>query len=477
MLLSHFAYSLLFVSFLLITQAPNNGFAQDNASGAKQDPNASLVNEPVFNGKVWIYEAGDPARQTIVLVHGIGNEGATCFDCLMGELTNRYHVVTFDLPGFGRSEKGNKLYSPAKYSRFLNWVTDRYSVGKIILTGHSMGGALSLKFASDHPEKVEKLILMDVAGVLHWGAISEFMVKITPPQLSAPFLPDKIVTMLTSPFTGLNDVSASFIYETGSESAADGLRLVLNNDLTRKMFFRKDASKIAGMALVLENYTSVLNSIRMSAKPTCILWGENDKTTPRRTAHLLHYKIPGSTLRIIPDTGHSPMFDNPDLFREYFFEALDSSNENIPSALPEMSNSTLKCMNQNNRTYSGGYHSIMIANCKNITLKNIAVKDITISNSEVTIENANIAGGSNAITVSGSKLIVTGAKIEGYTAILTAASRLDLAGVSLKGKRFAVAKNPDDEDSTALFSVCEVTSPYHRGSLHGIWPITLDDPI
>lgn len=446
---------------------------QSISSAVSPSNSPDYAMEPVFNSRIYIRDSGHRSNETIVLVHGIGPEASTCFDGLLEELTNRYHVITFDLPGFGRSSGGNHLYSPDRFADFLKWVVDTRSGGRVILAGHSLGGALALKYAARYPESVSQLILVDVAGILHWTGISKFMVEISPVRLSAPMIPGGFTTFLDGPVESANDFSASLIYQTKTRETARTMRGILNNALSRKLLFGGDASKIAAMSLILEDFTDVLSQIR---SPCRILWGELDTTTPLRTARLLHYSIAGSTLRVIPDSGHSPMFDNPQQFNDYFLEALLPDREFSRPPFSFRTNATLECVGANNRTYSGIYGTILIENSINITLEDITADRIVIRNSEVTMENARVESETTAMEISGSKLTVTGARISGQTAILTENSRLDLAGVRLKGARYAVTSPSTNSVSPVLFSVCQTESPLLRSSLHGIWAIGRNNP-
>ena len=92
-------------------------------------------------------------------------------------LAKNYHVLTFDLPGFGDSGKEVADYSPRKYAKFIDYIAKRYAHGKVILVGHSMGGAISIRYSEMYQDNIEKLVLVDVAGVLHRMAYSRELMK------------------------------------------------------------------------------------------------------------------------------------------------------------------------------------------------------------------------------------------------------------------------------------------------------------
>jgi pimeloyl-ACP methyl ester carboxylesterase len=107
---------------------------------------------------------GPEDGQPIILSHGWG-PNSTVWYYAKRQLSDRFRVIVWDLPGLGKSSKPkNKDYSLEKYARDLEAVVDL--VGKpVILLGHSMGGMLILTFCRLFPEqlgsRVAGLILVD----------------------------------------------------------------------------------------------------------------------------------------------------------------------------------------------------------------------------------------------------------------------------------------------------------------------------
>ena len=135
------------------------------------------IKEPIFNGSVCIYQANKSADKTIVLVHGLNGSALRDWQYQISSLAKQYHILTFDLPGFGNSDKEVAYYSPRLYAKFINYIVNRYAHGNIILIGHSMGSAISLRYSKMFPQKLEKLVLFDVAGVLYRMAYSRLLMK------------------------------------------------------------------------------------------------------------------------------------------------------------------------------------------------------------------------------------------------------------------------------------------------------------
>src|SRR5258706_9197023 len=150
--------------------------ADADAAAWMEVPGASaeLVPEPDLGGRVMLYRAGRRDGPPVVLVHGLGQNGARDWSRLIPALADGYAVYALDLPGFGQSDKGNRLYSPASFARAIENVIGPRVGGRFTLIGHSMGGAVSLAYAAAYPERIQRLILVDMAGVLHRARFPEF---------------------------------------------------------------------------------------------------------------------------------------------------------------------------------------------------------------------------------------------------------------------------------------------------------------
>jgi pimeloyl-ACP methyl ester carboxylesterase len=105
---------------------------------------------------------GSDGGPTVVLVHGLGGSHLN-WDLLAPLLTPHARVLALDLPGFGRSEPGDRRATVhanvAVLDRFLAALTDE----PVILVGNSMGGMVSILATARAPERVRGLVLLDAA--------------------------------------------------------------------------------------------------------------------------------------------------------------------------------------------------------------------------------------------------------------------------------------------------------------------------
>ena len=137
----------------------------------------------------------------LLLMHGL-TANAHAFDGFIGAGLNRhFHLYTVDLRGRGLSDKPESGYTMAAHAEDIAGLLDQLSEGRILLGGHSFGALLSIFIASNYPERVEKLILIDAAARMHpnvkelvgpsmlrlgkrWPSFEDYLEKIK----SAPFL-------------------------------------------------------------------------------------------------------------------------------------------------------------------------------------------------------------------------------------------------------------------------------------------------
>lgn len=121
-----------------------------NTNKALNDPYISYIDE----GK---------GEYTLVLVHGLAsNAGFWRYN--IPELSKHFRVVAVDLPGYGKSQKGNYSYSLSFYAETIKKLIDELQLKNVVLVGHSMGGQIAIIFALKYPDMLSKLVLAAPAG-------------------------------------------------------------------------------------------------------------------------------------------------------------------------------------------------------------------------------------------------------------------------------------------------------------------------
>lgn len=174
----------------------------------------------------------------------------------------------------------DKAWKLENYIQWLKNITNKEK-GKVILIGQSNGGRISLAFTDLFPQKVEKLILIDSAGIYH----NEIPIRL------------KRIIFKTIAKIGKKITSAKIMKDLLYKFARESDYKDLNENARRTM-----------INLTSVDLKYILPNIQI---PTLIIWGENDKTTPLSDGILMNSLIKNSKLKVIKGAGHSPHHTNP----------------------------------------------------------------------------------------------------------------------------------------------------------------------
>ena len=103
--------------------------------------------------------------KTILCVHGL-TANCRCWDGIASALTPQHRVLAIDLRGRGLSGKPSSGYSITHHCQDIRCLLEDLGLKRVVLMGHSLGAVVSLAYSAQHPEQVERLILVDGAGKL-----------------------------------------------------------------------------------------------------------------------------------------------------------------------------------------------------------------------------------------------------------------------------------------------------------------------
>jgi len=234
--------------------------------------------------------AFDPARPTIVLVHGALNDHSVWL-AQSGALAGAgYAVLAPDLPGHGRSS-GPALASVEALADWLLALLDAAGAGRAMLAGHSMGSLIVLEAAQRAPQRVTALALL--------GAT--YPMRVADPLLASA-LADEGAAI---------DMVVAWSHSPSSDPAiADGARALM----------RRLAAGSAGHLLhsdlaACNAYANGAAAAAAIACPTVLVMGSMDKMTPPRSAGVLTGAMPHATV-VKVDAGHAMMAEAPAAVRD-----------------------------------------------------------------------------------------------------------------------------------------------------------------
>jgi pimeloyl-ACP methyl ester carboxylesterase len=226
--------------------------------------------------------------KAIVLLHGF-DSSCLEFRRLVPELALHHRVWALDMLGFGFSDRPEDLQvSPAKICEHLYGFWQAQVKEPMVLVGASMGGAAAIEFALAHPEAVERLVLLDSAGLTRGPNLSKLLIKPLG-NLATGFLrrPDVRIKVSQRAYQDQNWV-------TEDANLCASLHLLMPNWSGALITFTRSGGYYLG------------DRVTQVTVPTLILWGRQDRILGTQDAARFEAAIAGSQLQWIDDCGHVP---------------------------------------------------------------------------------------------------------------------------------------------------------------------------
>ncbi len=233
--------------------------------------------------------------ETIVLIHGFGADKDN-FTRVSAYLTDRYHVVIPDLPGFGDSTRlMDANYEIAAQVERLHGILQAMDIKRFHMGGSSMGGAITIAYAASYPAEVSSLWLLAPGGVA--GAVdSELFAEYrkTGKSLLIASKPEEFATVMDIATEKEPWAPYSVKHVLAHRAAAD-------YELHKRIFDQLGSQADTG-----------INAAAAKVKaPTLIVWGEKDRALHVSGAGILQKIIPHSELIVREGIGHLPMLEEP----------------------------------------------------------------------------------------------------------------------------------------------------------------------
>ncbi|QQK80123.1 alpha/beta hydrolase [Salicibibacter cibi] len=233
----------------------------------------------------------DAPPRLFVLIHGFLSS-AYSFQALIPELCFYGEVVTFDLPGFGKSKKTLQYrYSYAQYALTVNAIIKPYVTEKteVIPVGHSMGGQIALRLPKIMLRPPKKIVLLASSGSI---ARLPFWLRTT---TYFPFFSTLLRRYIRK--HDVRNILHEVIYD--SSIITDGHVSAYEEPLREKAMYQALAKFIRHREGDLT--TAELADIHV---PVLLLWGEADSIVPLKVGEKLVSALPCATLSVYPKTGH-----------------------------------------------------------------------------------------------------------------------------------------------------------------------------
>ena len=222
--------------------------------------------------------AGPRAEIPLVLVHGLGGRGEDWSGLIPTLAAQGFHVYVPDLLGYGRTTKPDADYSIALQEKLVVDFMGAVGVPRAEVAGWSMGGWVAMKIAVEHPAMVERLVVMDSAGIYF---PAEFDATLFTPTDAAGV--SRLLAMLTpvpKPVPGF------------------AVRAVLRRLKANAWVLQRSVSSMEGGRDLLDF------RLQDVTQPTLIVWGKQDTLIPLSSGELMRRRIKESNLLVVDGCGH-----------------------------------------------------------------------------------------------------------------------------------------------------------------------------
>lgn len=261
----------------------------------------SLCSQPIETS----YVCGGEGNPPILLLHGF-DSSVLEFRRLLPLLAQSHQTWAVDLLGFGFGDRVSSLtFSPGEIAVHLQAFWQQVIQRPAILVGASMGGAVAISLTLKYPEMVDKLVLLDSAGLAKPPKIGKLMF---PPfdRLATGFLRNPRVRQSISQ-------AAYFDKSFANEDARICTELHLGCSYWQEALVA--FTKSGG-------YGSFAEQLPEIQQPTLIIWGENDQILGIKDASQFESLIPQSQLVWLSNCGHVPHLEQPLLTAEAILKFL-----------------------------------------------------------------------------------------------------------------------------------------------------------
>jgi len=217
----------------------------------------------------------------VIFIHGSGGN-AGLWQRVMEGVAKDYRSIAVDLPGHG-SSRGEGFQKISEYGDFVNEFLEALGFKKVVLGGHSLGGAVVQDVALRYPQKLRALLLIGTGARLRvLPEALELMRKMALGEVPAKFQP------------------WGFSEQASPETIAEGERE-----------WAKTGSLVRYHDFLACDRFDIIAEVEKIRLPSLIACGKEDRLTPVKYSQFLNQKLPGSRMELIDGAGHLVMLENP----------------------------------------------------------------------------------------------------------------------------------------------------------------------
>jgi pimeloyl-ACP methyl ester carboxylesterase len=244
----------------------------------------------------------------LVFIHGLSG----CWQNWLEQLplfARDHRVIAVDLPGFGQSEMPAEEISISAYADAIDELMGELGLEEARIVGNSMGGFIGAELAINHPQRVERLVLVAAAGL-------------------------SIESIRTERTTGLRHRAENIVFFSLGHIASRSHQVALRPRLRHALLLlvaahpQKLPGPLAAQQVLGSGKPGFSDALEAMCRyplrdrlekiscPTLIVWGDKDLLVPVKDASIFEKLIPDSRKIVYKDTGHVSMMERPARFNE-----------------------------------------------------------------------------------------------------------------------------------------------------------------
>jgi len=241
-----------------------------------------------------VRDQGNPNGIPLVLIHGSGGS-LHVWEGWAHELQSSARLISVDLPGHGLTGAWPRnAYTVEAYADFIEALLDKLKLDRVVLAGHSLGGAVAWTFAATRPDRVSQIILVDAAGENREAA-----------------WPTKVARLPLVGDIGIHFKPELWVRRKLGEAYADPAMVTEERVKRTAELQRFPGNREATLQRARTQEPLDPTPLKRLALPTLILWGAKDRWVPVSDAFRFEDDIKGSKVEIFETLGHDPMEEDP----------------------------------------------------------------------------------------------------------------------------------------------------------------------
>lgn len=272
--------------------------------------NEKIIN--IGNEKIAVYET-DRVGKSIFFIHGNSMSSKNYVNQFNSRLKENFHLISFDLPGHGKSsfaENPEETYSLPGYAAITKEIIEELQLDEVILVGYSLGGHICLEAVNNIPQ---------AKGVMIFGA----------PPGKKPINSDEI-------FYSIPELGVIF----NDEITEDQIKGFINSLIKNKLFTDSTINIVRnadprvrsylGLSVSEGRYRDEVQVVKNLEIPLAILHGLEDPLIRLDYIESLTFStLWKDVIQKLPNVGHSPQIDTPEVFNDILQEFVNDVYKNV----------------------------------------------------------------------------------------------------------------------------------------------------